>query len=353
MPGENHLLTGDALRRRGAHLLRKGRCTHGNPISFAIKRTVGNGRQSRGSAEPLSRSQRAGAREPDPHIPLPADPRRRPHDGRRPAVGETGSLPSRPRPQASSAGFLADIVPRFPGPVDDRGALVGPDLGRSDEPGRNRWFRPALCAGIVPETYVAGIFMQEADQPFSRNWRWTLASGLFTALLAVMAFLLPAIEWMPRGGLVGWLLFLTGICELTFGWKRGLDTVGKTAVGSGLVTAVAGLLFIANPLAGYFPVANVVMAWLLLRGAWVLAMALRVRDSRLGKWLAFGGAVDILLGFALLVGVPVATLVVGLFGPTREIVANFALILAASFAATGISQVGIALVQRTKSPIAS
>src|SRR3546814_1213666 len=67
--------------------------------------------------------------------------------------------------------------------------------------------------------------MQEADQPFSRNWRWTLASGLFTALLAVMAFLLPAIEWMPRGGLVGWLLFLTGISELTFGWKRGLDTV--------------------------------------------------------------------------------------------------------------------------------
>src|SRR3546814_4274502 len=117
----------------------------------------------------------------------------------------------------------------------------------------------------------------------------------------------------------------------------------RAEVGSGLVTTWAGWVFVANPLAVYFAVANVVMAGLRLRGAWVLAMALRVRDSRLGKWLAFGGAVDILLGFALLVGVPVATLVVGLFGPTREIVANFALILAASFAATGISQVGIAL----------
>src|SRR3546814_1929552 len=95
MPGENHLLTGDALRRRGAHLLRKGRCTHGNQKKEEIKRTGGNGRQSRGSAEPLSRSQRAGAREPDPHIPLPADPRRRPHEGRRPDVGETGSKKTR------------------------------------------------------------------------------------------------------------------------------------------------------------------------------------------------------------------------------------------------------------------
>src|SRR3546814_18200089 len=101
-----------------------------------------------------------------------------------------------------------------------------------------------------------------------------------------MAFLLPAIEWMPRGGLVGWLLFLTGISELTFGWKRGLDTVGKTAVGSGLVTAVAGLLFIPNPLAGSFPVANVVMAWLLLSGEWGLPHALRVRPRRLGHALA-------------------------------------------------------------------
>ena len=56
--------------------------------------------------------------------------------------------------------------------------------------------------------------------------------------------MLPLIEWAPKGGLVGWLLLLAGISELTFGWKRGLDPVGKAAVGSGLVTGLAGLLFV-------------------------------------------------------------------------------------------------------------
>ena len=182
-----------------------------------------------------------------------------------------------------------------------------------------------------------------------REWRWTLGSGGSTILLAAVAALLPIIEWAPRGGLVGWLLFLAGGLEMMFGWKRGLDAVGKTAVGAGALTVLAGLLFVANPLAHYFPVANVVMAWLLLRGAWVLVMVPRVRGARLRPWLAIGGVADVLLGVGLLVGLQITTLVVTLFGPTREIVAQFALILAASFLVTGVAQVAIALAERRES----
>lgn len=118
---------------------------------------------------------------------------------------------------------------------------------------------------------------EETTQQPTENWRWTLASGFMTILLAAAALLLPLVEWAPRGGVVGWLLFLAGMWEFVFGWKRGPDTVGKAAMGSGLVTGLAGLLFVANPLSGYFPVANVVVAWLLLRGFWMLFMALRAR----------------------------------------------------------------------------
>lgn len=191
---------------------------------------------------------------------------------------------------------------------------------------------------------------QQILQPHIGKWAWTLASGLFTIVLAVVAFYLPVIDWMPRGGLVGWLLFLAGMAELTFGWKRGLDVAGKAAVGAGLVTAAAGVLFIANPTAAYFPVANLVMAWLLLRGAWLLVMAFSGRAGRrVGAWLALSGAADVLLGVSLLAGLPIATAVNALFGPTREIVAQFALILAASFLVTGVSQVAIASLQRARS----
>lgn len=186
---------------------------------------------------------------------------------------------------------------------------------------------------------------ETAQQP-NENWRWTLASGFMTILLAAAALLLPLVEWAPRGGVVGWLLFLAGMWEFVFGWKRGPDTVGKAAMGSGLVTGLAGLLFVANPLSGYFPVANVVVAWLLLRGFWMLFMALRARGDRLGPWLTLTGAADVLLGFVLIFGIQVAALVVTLFGPTPEVIANFALILAASLLVTGISQIAMAFTQR-------
>jgi uncharacterized membrane protein HdeD (DUF308 family) len=191
---------------------------------------------------------------------------------------------------------------------------------------------------------------QDAGRSPSREWIWTLTSGLFTILLAFVAFLLPELRWAPKGGLVGWLLLLAGIAEFAFGWKRGRDTASRTAVGSGAVTTLAGLLFVANPLADFYPVANVVSGWLLVRGAWVLAMALRVRRERLGVWLATSGAADILLGVLLLVGLPITALVVLIFGPTLEVVAQFALILAASFLITGLSQVAIGLDQRRRLP---
>ena len=89
-----------------------------------------------------------------------------------------------------------------------------------------------------------------------------------------------------------------------------------------------------------------VTAWLVIRGAWMLVMAMRIRRSVARTWLAASGVTDILLGLVLVAGLPVSALVVSLFGPTREIVARFALILAASFAVTGISQIAIAIARR-------
>ena len=122
------------------------------------------------------------------------------------------------------------------------------------------------------------------------QWRWTLTSGAVTLVLAVVAFFLPDIDLAPKGGIVGWVLFLAGLVELAFGWRRGLDPLGDAAVGSGLLTAGAGLLFVTNPLAGYLPVTNVVMLWLFLRGGWVLAMAMRVRRLSIAPWLGLSGA---------------------------------------------------------------
>ena len=127
---------------------------------------------------------------------------------------------------------------------------------------------------------------------------------------------------------------------------RGMDRLGVTALVSGLLTAGAELIFVANPFAGYFPVTNVVMIWLIVRGAWVLVMGWTLPSRRKSAWIASSGAVDILLALFLAAGLPVSMLVVILFGPTPELVARFSLILAASFLATGIAQVAVGLQRR-------
>ena len=161
--------------------------------------------------------------------------------------------------------------------------------------------------------------------------------------LALAAFFLPDLTFVPRGGLVGWLLLLSGIAEIAFGTARGGARAAMTAIVAGLLTATAGLIFVARPLAPYFSVANVVTLWLALRGLWVLAASWSGEAQGLRSWLAFSGLVDLMLAFLLVSGVHVSLLVVTLFGPTPEIVARFSLILAASFLATGMSQIAAAL----------
>ena len=164
----------------------------------------------------------------------------------------------------------------------------------------------------------------------------SLIAGSITILLALVAFFLPDIDFMPRGGAVGWLLVVAGLAEIALAVVRQFDRAGVAALVSGLITGAAGLIFVFNPLASFIPVTNVVMVWLFVRGVAVLLIG--IGSPRPARWIAGSGAVDILLGLTLAAGLPVATLVYMLFGPTPALVAKFSLLLAISFLCTGIAQ---------------
>ena len=110
---------------------------------------------------------------------------------------------------------------------------------------------------------------------------------------------------------------------------------------AGVVTALAGLLFIINPETHFFPT--------------------RVADHRLAadpqpdprrretgtdgtvrRWTAFSAGMDFLLAVLLIAGLSIATIVVSVFGPTRELIASFAWILAASFVVNGLMLLEVA-----------
>lgn len=190
----------------------------------------------------------------------------------------------------------------------------------------------------------------DSDGRTHPRWWWTLGSGILTVGIALIAFFLPDIHVVSSSVIVGGLLLVAGLAELAFGVKRGRDVVGTAAIWSGVITAAAGLLFVLKPSTAYFPIANAVLLWLLARGVFMLVMAVRTGERRCGGWMALTGVADLVLGVVLIAGLPVTALVVNMFGPTPEVVARFALLLAISFAIAGISQIAIALEQRDHEP---
>lgn len=164
------------------------------------------------------------------------------------------------------------------------------------------------------------------------------AAGVLIILLALGALLLPVEQGLPRRLVVGGLLIPAGAIELAAALvRRGHRPSAAVAA---IATLLAGLRLVIDPGAGFFAVLNLVILWLVVRGAALLFSTYCTR-SPLMSWTGFAAATDLLLAVLLLAGAPIALIVVGLFGPTPEIVATFAWVFGLSFVATGAMLIAV------------
>lgn len=158
-----------------------------------------------------------------------------------------------------------------------------------------------------------------------------IGAGVLVLLLAVGAALLPLTENNHAREMVGWLLLAAGVVELLALTGRRLHRP-SAAVAAG-ATALAGARLVFGPPANFFAIMNVVILCQIVRSA-ALAFAAWRTEDRFQSWLIFSAAIDFLLAIGLLAGLPTTYLVVGVFGPTPQIIATFAWVLALSFVAT-------------------
>lgn len=157
-------------------------------------------------------------------------------------------------------------------------------------------------------------------------------AGIAIILLAAGAALLPAGKSISSD-LIGGLLIAGGLIEAVAGSLR--REVRSFATAAGAVTALAGLLFIVNPETHFFPMVTPIIAWLVVRSL-ILAIASREAAGSVRVWTGLSAGMDLLLAILLMAGMSISTIVVSLFGPTPELVASFAWILAASFVVNGL-----------------
>lgn len=157
------------------------------------------------------------------------------------------------------------------------------------------------------------------------------ACGLAIIALGVAAALLPAVNRLPSSS-VGLLLLGAGAIELFAGTLR--KEVHVFAASAGAVTVLAGLLFLLNPSTHFLPTVWPIIGWLVLRGL-ILIWKSRMTGGTVRLWTRLSAAMDLALAVILFAGLSIATLVIGIFGPTPPLIASFSWVLAASFAVTG------------------
>src|SRR5438552_6224985 len=175
-----------------------------------------------------------------------------------------------------------------------------------------------------------------------RRVRALRVAGFAIILLGAGAALLPAGKTIPSD-MIGGLLVAAGLIETVAGSLR--REVRSFAMAAGVVTALAGLLFVLNPETHFFPTVWPIVGWLALRGLILGAEAVETRGS-VRTWTALSAGMDFLLAMLLLTGLSVSTIVVSVFGPTRELVAAFAWVLAASFVVNGLMLLEVASCER-------
>jgi hypothetical protein len=182
----------------------------------------------------------------------------------------------------------------------------------------------------------------EANLTGRTRGRGIRVAGLAIIFLGVGAALMPAGKGLSSD-VIGALLIAAGLIETVAGSLR--HDVRVYAMVAGGVTAFAGLMFILNPETHFFPTVVPIVAWLLLRSV-ILAYASTHLKGSVRTWMGLSAGMDFVLAALLITGLSVATIIISIFGPTPQLIASFAWILAASFVVNGLLLLEVASCER-------
>ena len=178
----------------------------------------------------------------------------------------------------------------------------------------------------------------------AHNWsepvraRALRVAGILIILLGIAAAVLPAGKTIASD-MIGGLLIAAGLIETVAGTLR--QRIRTFVMAAGVVTALAGVLFVMNPETHFFPRVWPIIGWLLIRSI-ILAAGTAETAGSVRLWTALSAGMDFLLAILLIAGLSIATIVIDVFGPTRELIASFAWILAASFVVNGLMLLQVA-----------
>jgi len=151
-------------------------------------------------------------------------------------------------------------------------------------------------------------------QPLRSKWGWIVALGVIYVIVGLVALGSIVTATVASVLLVGVMMVVAGIAEVFNAFQ--IRTWGKFVLWLllGALYIFAGIITFENPLLAAVLLTFLLGLALVFSGAMRLVLAFSMKESTPWIWVAFSGAVTLLLGLVILARWPVSSVyVLGLF----------------------------------------
>ncbi|MGN5373860.1 HdeD family acid-resistance protein [Sphingomonas hankookensis] len=133
------------------------------------------------------------------------------------------------------------------------------------------------------------------------GWGWTLAYGIVSILVGILAFSAPFPATLAATIVVGFFFLAGGVASLVAGFSSRTSHRGY-AVFFGILSVLAGGYMVLVPVGGALSLTLMAILWLAARGIMELIFGFRFKRLRVPMLLL--GALNLLLAIALYTTVP-------------------------------------------------
>ncbi len=134
------------------------------------------------------------------------------------------------------------------------------------------------------------------------GWGWILAYAVLVILIGILALANPMATGLATGVLISVILLIYGGTAIAAGVSALSKRARWTEIALGVLALVAGGLVLLNPFAGALSLVWAVGAWLLVAGIFQIVSAFRAAHDR--GWRLLLGVTDAVLGGLLLFSSP-------------------------------------------------
>ncbi len=136
-----------------------------------------------------------------------------------------------------------------------------------------------------------------------------LATGIAMVIVGILAALAPLASGILFNLLVGAALIAAGIVELVDAFRSSRWQRGVLVALTGIVTLVAGVACILNPIVGLVALTVVFIGYLVLAGVFRMVLAFQLPSGLSGRfWTFLSGAAGLVLAFVALSQLPITSL---------------------------------------------